>query len=112
MTSRDYCFTSFAVNNFGIKENEETVKYLVYQTEVCPDTAKEHIQGFVRFNKPVRMPHVKKTFADNALHVETRKGTPAQVRAEPVLRRAEPVLRRAETMLCPCCPHFLNPLGA
>lgn len=115
-TSRDYCFTSYNVNAMEALKNSavqnEKLKYIVFQKEVCPTTQRVHYQGYLQLKDPARVAGVKKVLGDEGAHVERRKGTHAEVRhprAEVMLRRAEPVLSRAEPILCPCCPHFIDP---
>jgi len=101
MTSRDWCFTSFAIDAMekfkDSVEQNTAVKYAVLQKEVCPDTARPHYQGYIVLHKPSRMSGVKKVLGDASAHLEKRKGTHAEVRHS----RAEPC--------CALCPHFLNP---
>lgn len=54
------------------------VAYLVAQKEVCPDTGKEHIQGYVEFTSNQRKSAVQRTIGDATLHVERRLGTAAE----------------------------------
>lgn len=109
MTSRDWCFTSYDLDAMGVLKDsiseKKEIKYLVAQNEVCPTTERVHVQGYVQLTKAMRMAGVKKVLGDAAAHLEKRKGTHAEVRHF----RAEPLHFRAEPMLCPCCPHFLNP---
>jgi len=121
MTARDYCFTSFkmdAIDSFMSNEEEKKkVKYFVAQQEISPETNRPHIQGFVRYNKPVRFSAVRATLGDVGVHVEKRKGTPAEVKhfhAENMLSLAEPMLCCAEVFppkfkFCYKCVHFLCP---
>nr|QXN75663.1 MAG: replication associated protein [Virus sp.] len=49
MSSRAYCFTYYGEN---MPQWDETkMKYLVFQKERCPETGREHYQGFARFIK-------------------------------------------------------------
>lgn len=78
MTARNWCFTSFKVDEPSIEENVDKIKYGVYQREVAPETGKEHWQGFVSMRSPVRMTGIKAVIGDPAAHVEVVKGTPEQ----------------------------------
>lgn len=80
MTSRNYCFTTFDVDSFAVPDVPNIITYCVFQHEKCPDTDRIHVQGYVELQTPMRMAGVKKLFNDKTLHLERRKGTPAQAR--------------------------------
>lgn len=77
MTSRNYCFTIYDME--WKYENSDSVKYCVYQKEKCPSTEREHYQGYIELNKPMRMAGLKKVLNCNA-HIESRKGNRDQAR--------------------------------
>lgn len=86
MTSRHWCFTSYRPDLF-IGENAKDyyqryhdlkINYIVYQLERCPETSREHIQGYVEFKVPCRIPHAKVQLRDTTAHLEKRKGTRQQ----------------------------------
>jgi len=52
--------------------------YCVYGHEVCPETKKEHLQGFTMFTKQMRWNAVKKLFKSETLHCEVMRGTPVE----------------------------------
>ncbi len=54
---------------------ETNVRYWVYGNEVCPDTGKEHLQGYIEFPKQKGMRAVKKALGDTSAHLEVRRGT-------------------------------------
>lgn len=70
-----WCFTTYDVANFGIPEDTSRIKYMIYQAELCPETGKEHFQGYIEFFRSVRMNAVKKILNDNTMHLEPRSGT-------------------------------------
>ncbi len=76
---RDWCFTSYAesmydkLKNCNIEKN--SIYYLIYQLEKCPETGKEHVQGFVQFKNARLMEGVKKVFKDKTMHLEQRMGS-------------------------------------
>lgn len=76
--ARSYCFTTFDVETPIALE--EGMRYLIYQKEKCPETGKEHFQGYVKLNKVMRIPGVKKLLKKADAHLETRKGTRDQAR--------------------------------
>lgn len=80
---RDICITSFNTEidwfKDWIKEPKTIVNYMIVQGELCKD-GKQHIQGFIQFNRRVRLQQIKKFFNDTTLHIERRKGTVEQAR--------------------------------
>lgn len=82
MQSRSYCFTianDAEVDKFGVAETD-VLRYCVYQYEACPTTGRIHIQGYVEFNKPVRLARAKKLLSAPTAHLEKRKGSREQAR--------------------------------
>lgn len=91
MSSRSYVFTSFKVDahpfgqTFIDSKLPEKVKYISYQLEKCPDTARYHWQGYLELSEPMRMVTVKNLFFKNLNgeanpHLEKRRGTPEEAR--------------------------------
>ncbi len=78
MTSRSYCFTHYGdlQNTF----NEENVRYVTAQQEVCPKTNKIHWQGYAEFTKPIRRRAAIKYLNIQGAHLETRRGTRQEAR--------------------------------
>ena len=72
---RNWCFTSF---NLDFDPQATQAIYGIYQREVCPDTGKEHLQGYLEFKQPTRLSKLKKF--DSQVHWESRKGTRDQAR--------------------------------
>lgn len=81
MAKRNWCFTLYAdkKETKEILENASEVKYCIFQEEKTK-TDKLHLQGYIEFNKPMRMAAVKKVFDDDTIHLEERKGTREQAR--------------------------------
>jgi len=77
MSYRDWCFTSF---DTVVEFNKDVVKYICWGDEVCPDTGREHLQGFVVFKKTGRIPQVKRWLGSDSVHVESRRGSKDQAR--------------------------------
>lgn len=79
-----FCFTSYRTNAAHLRTlmgRPEGVQYLVWQLEMCPDTKRVHVQGYVELEdtkKTTRVSKLKKIFQDEQLHVEARKGTQEQ----------------------------------
>lgn len=71
--SKHWCFTLFADKCPWTLKN---CAYCVYGREVCPDTGRRHLQGFVSFEKKVRVSAIKKV--DPVGHYEMKRGTVTQ----------------------------------
>lgn len=78
MAARSWCFTEHNVET-EYKE-VDGVRYMVYQKERCPETGKEHLQGYVELHKPQRISWLKKHISGTA-HWESRKGTRDEAKA-------------------------------
>lgn len=83
MQTRFFCFTRHL--NHGSLETSEVelvlkplCSYYVFQTEVCPDTHREHLQGYVVLEKKCRNTTFARKFP---CHVESRKGTHTEASA-------------------------------
>ena len=75
---KDWCFTTFVVDDTSILPNLEWCSYWIYQPEVCPETQRAHLQGFLMLEE-------KKSFAQMKVllpgfHLERRRGTRTQAR--------------------------------
>lgn len=85
--SRYWLFTSFnpvfLENHAAIFEeliSKDELTYGVYQIEKCPNTEKEHIQGYFIFSTRKRISSIKKLLGDNQIHLEKRKGSHQQAK--------------------------------
>lgn len=75
---RNWCFTKY---DLAMPDLDPTlVRYCVYQRELCPDTGREHLQGYIEFKKSIRMNAVKAFFGDTTIHLEARRGTREEAR--------------------------------
>lgn len=75
--SRDYVFTSWKQPEFDRNE----FKYICWGKERCPDTDREHYQGFGVFVRTHRIPSAKRLLgAGGDAHFEVRRGTREQAR--------------------------------
>lgn len=82
MSNRDWCFTSYKANfHQDLVTENNLIKYIVYQKEKCPDTGREHWQGYVQLKKTARMAAVKAILGDPAAHLEVKRGTRDEARA-------------------------------
>lgn len=52
------------------------ISYMVQQDEICPDTNRLHVQGYVEFRNRTRFSTIQKKFP--GMHLEMRKGTAKQ----------------------------------
>jgi len=55
---------------------QEKCRYIVYGKEVCPDTGKLHLQGYVYYENPQSLNEFSKKY--NSCHVEKQRGTAQQ----------------------------------
>lgn len=65
---------------FEEKDYSSVVQYAIYQLERCPDTGREHIQGYVELhgNKKHRLNAIRRLLDSPSVHVEIRRGTQQQ----------------------------------
>lgn len=83
MVSRGWTFTHFNLETFVCIDecNEDNaLKYGIYQLELCPETQRVHVQGYFEFVRPVRRTHVQRILGGELCHAEPRRGTPQQAR--------------------------------
>lgn len=80
MASRHWCFTSYEAIDWESLVDEGKVRYVILQREACPETKREHFQGYAEFPKPVRMSGVKALTGNNKIHLEKRRGTREEAR--------------------------------
>lgn len=78
---RNLCFTLFddTVLTSQLEVICDTVKFICFQYECCPDTHKVHVQGYVEFVNGASLATVKKLLGEG--HYETRRGTAQQAYA-------------------------------
>ena len=80
MSVRDYCFTSFDVDE-ELKFDKDNIRYICYGREVCPTSDREHYQGFAIFKRTARMPRAKVWIGGGSgTHLEPRRGSRDQAR--------------------------------
>lgn len=79
---RNWLITSYNDDEFTVDiEAEPRIRYCVYQYEICPKTAKRHIQCYIELSSGVTMTQVKAIVCDPKAHCEPRRGTRTQARA-------------------------------
>lgn len=74
--STDWCFTSFLPDPPTYDVEDQV--YLVYQREVCPDTGREHWQGFVIFKYAKSISASQANLGCPGSHHEKRRGSRKQ----------------------------------
>lgn len=81
---KEWMITSFEVDQWEDWKKRATeddaIKALAGQIEVCPDTDREHIQAMIRFHKSRGLDGVKKWLKDKTAHLEPVYGSIAQAR--------------------------------
>lgn len=60
VATRNWCFTDFADTDEHIRALFGRVRYVSYQFEICPDTNRTHIQGYLQLREKQRLSYVKK----------------------------------------------------
>lgn len=78
---RNWCFTLYSDPSDVDFDDVRTLRYCVYQHELCPKTGQDHWQGYMEFGTPKRMKAVKEILQDRSAHLEARRGTREQARA-------------------------------
>lgn len=77
---RSWTFTSY--NNLEFRPYQDNmVQYCICQKERCPQTGREHIQGYIYTYNPTRMASIQTYLQDNTAHLEHSKGNPQQNKA-------------------------------
>lgn len=74
------CFTSYQIESIytHIQEIENVCDYGVWQLEICPDTRRIHVQGYVELSVQSTLGCIKKKLHDDTVHIERRRGTQKQ----------------------------------
>lgn len=77
---KHWVFTTFVVTLLEqlpvVFDSEEPPVYLCCQVERCPETGREHLQGYVEFAQRVGLRTVKLKLGDPTMHLEPRRGSP------------------------------------
>lgn len=74
--ARGIVWTLFDYENYIHLLEEEKCRYIVYGKEVCPDTGRLHLQGYVYYENPQSLKEFSTRF--NNCHVEKQRGTAEQ----------------------------------
>lgn len=76
--SKNFTFTSFLNHDGQLSEPAFTddMQFMCFQHEVCPDTNRQHIQGYVQFRNRTRLTHIKRRGNIwGTAHIERANGT-------------------------------------
>ncbi len=78
--SRNYCFTDFKGIDLNAcwEEYNDIIRYMCAGVEICPDTKKKHVQGWIQFSNKKRPGGVKKILGSNSIHIEICHGSEFQ----------------------------------
>lgn len=84
---RDYCFTIYNEDCDGLSsqlqescDGNSTVKYCIVGLELCPDTKREHLQGYISFKYPKTGTALQKFTKGGKHHFEVRRGSAVEAR--------------------------------
>lgn len=78
--SRCWCYTIFDYEEKKLLNKTPESVYQVFGYEICPETGKKHIQGYLVYKEAKTMTTVKKSFNDQTMHLEIPKGNAEQNR--------------------------------
>jgi len=74
-----FCFTDFGGLNWEKIFNESNeFRFVAWGNEICPETKRKHLQGFLQTRKTLRFAAIKKLVNYPGLHLEVMKGSFAQ----------------------------------
>lgn len=71
-----HCYQSLDQCYDAVSSLASACRYACFGMETCPDTNREHLQGFIVLEKRMRLTELKKI--DNAMHFEAMRGTLSQ----------------------------------
>ncbi len=75
----NFCFTTFSINKLQhYLEPRENVQFIIIGEEICPDSKRDHLQGYCEVKNKMSLQKIKEMFDDWTVHIEKRKGTQAE----------------------------------
>ncbi len=74
---RHWCFISF-LDSLPDTYDKKVVRYVIYQREVCPESKKQHFQGYIEFYDNTRVGQAKAVLGE--CHLECRRGSRTEAR--------------------------------
>lgn len=78
--SKSWLFTSFKLDLDFHEKHSDKIRFAIWQIELCPQTQRPHVQGYVVFKQPKTAPEIKVLFETITVHLEQRRGTHEQAR--------------------------------
>ncbi len=77
--STRWIFTDFEFLNWiDLFEANEILTFFLYGAEKCPETGKDHYQGYLQLSKKKTRNALKLLLKSDAIHLEVMRGTPQQ----------------------------------
>lgn len=75
--SKNWCFTDFELLDFRkiFEANQDVIRYICWGKEICPNSKKVHMQGWVQFKNKKRLNGVKKILGSPKIHLEVCQGS-------------------------------------
>jgi len=81
--ARSCCFTYHDYKSDGAEQRlqryaQECARYMVFGYEVCPETKREHLQGYVAWENPRSLQKFQQEIGLKRFHMEVTRGSPLQ----------------------------------
>ena len=75
--SRNWCFTDFELTDLEPRfdDDEQKIRYVMWGVETCPDTNRQHHQGWVQFSSPCSLRTAKARLELPSAHFEIIHGS-------------------------------------
>lgn len=78
---RNFCFTYFgSFNDVQSICTDDRIQYCIAQEEVCPETKREHVQGYIQLRRSTRFNTVRDKILPAGAHIEPSRGSPQENR--------------------------------
>ncbi|AJP36446.1 replication-associated protein [Avon-Heathcote Estuary associated circular virus 19] len=87
---RNWCFTLFPDQDGYYTDNiadmvsgdydfeEQKIRFIIFQEEICPESSRRHLQGYVEYTVSRRLAAVKLSLGSESVHLEGRRGTASE----------------------------------
>lgn len=75
--ARNYVFTWFGDFD-ALNHGADQISYICWGEETCPDTSRQHLQGYVEFSSAYSLARAKTILGDAGVHLEPRRGSAKQ----------------------------------
>lgn len=73
--NRNFCFTYFPGDDYVEPDSFPDCKYVIFGREICPETGRYHLQGYVEFANAVTIASAQARLDMQGAHLEARRGT-------------------------------------